>query len=178
MKLTGPKVISQLREKLQFDVGRHLYGVLGTYRQLERFERVDLAQARDHEGRAFPPLINLNRQLLERIGDNDLNELVGNEARRPESVRNRLSQELRNLISEHLTSNSILAVKNIEVLFTYSLDLSVFRISATNRNHILLLLPGARLGQTIILFHEAQGYHRTFPANLIADNHLWELTDD
>lgn len=30
MKLGGPQVVSQLREKLQFDIGRHFYGVLGT----------------------------------------------------------------------------------------------------------------------------------------------------
>ena len=56
MKITGPQVITQLRDKLRFGVGRHLYGVLGTYAQLAEFEQSDLAHARDPHGEEFPPV--------------------------------------------------------------------------------------------------------------------------
>ena len=178
MRVTGPQAITQLRDKLQFEVGRHLYAVLGSYAQLSRFEHTDLAQARDPGGEPFPAATNLNRELLARIGDEDLNEMVRIEARRPTAVQSRLSAELRALVARGLDRQGMLVIKQIELLFAYSLDLSIFRTMASNRNHILLLLPGARLGQAITLFHEAEPrFHRTFPSSLIAEDHLWELTD-
>lgn len=178
MKITGPQIVSQLREKLQSDVGRHLYGVLATYARLKQFEQVDLAQARDPQGRPLPPAVNLNRELLERIGDEDLQKLTSEEARRPKAVQWQLNQELENLIKQALRERPILILKQFELVFALQLELSVLRTSATNQNHILLLLPGTRMGQTITLFHEAEPrFHRTFSNSLIADNHLWELTD-
>jgi hypothetical protein len=176
MKITGPQVISELREKLQFNIGRHLYGVLGTYDQLRRFETTDLSHARDPRGNPFPEPVNLNRELLARIGDDDLRRLVKDEARRPQAVQRRLGQELDNLLGELLQRELFLILKQLEVTFTYSLDLGVFRTCAANENHILLLLPGERHGEHITLFHDAHPrFHRTLPSNLIADNHLWEL---
>jgi len=178
MRITGPQVISELRQKLQFDVGRHLYGVLGTYAQLAVFEEAALSQALDPRGRRFSQPINLNYELLARIGDEDLRKLVQAEARRPMTIRRRLGQELDNLLGTLLQEQRFLVLKQLELLFTYELDLSVFRIRATNQNHILLLLPGARRGDYVVLFHEAESrFQRTIPPNLIADNHLWELRD-
>jgi hypothetical protein len=178
MKITGPQVISELREKLQFDIGRHLYGLLGTYAQLAEFEQADLAQARDPQGDPFPAPINLNRELLARIGDDDLRQLVHDEARRPQAIQRRLGQELDNLLGDLLQKDHLLILKHLELTFAYSMDLSVFRTRATNQNHILLLLPGERRGEHITLFHEAgPRFHRSPPGNLIADNHLWELMD-
>lgn len=178
MKITGPQAISELREKLGFEVGRHLYGLLGTYAQLAEFEQSVLAQARDPNGNPFPPSINLNRELLARIGDEDLRQLVQAEARRPQAIQRRLGQELDNLLGALLADNHLLILKHVELTFAYSLDLSVFRTRATDQNHILLLLPGERRGEGITLFHEAiPRFHRSLPGNLIADNHIWELKD-
>jgi hypothetical protein len=178
MKITGPQVISELREKLQFNIGRHLYGLLGTYAQLAEFEQADLAQAQDPYGNPFPPPINLNRELLARIGDDDLRQLVQAEARRPQAIQRRLGQELDNLLGALLADNHLLILKHLELTFAYSLNLSVFRTRATNQHHILLLLPGERRGEGITLFHEADPrFHRSLPGNLIADNHIWELKD-
>lgn len=179
MKITGPQIITELREKLRFSMGRHLYGVLGTYGQLTQFEQGDLAQAQTPHGNPFPQPINLNRELLARIGDDDLRRLVRDEARRPQAVQRRLGQELDNLLSELLQNDHLLILKQLEITFAYSLDLGVFRTRATNQNHILLLFPGERRGEHITLFHKADPrYHRSLPTNLIADNHLWELKDD
>jgi hypothetical protein len=178
MKITGPQVISELREKLQFEMGRHLYGLLGTYTLLAEFEQSDLAQARDPHGNLFPLSLNLNRELLARIGDDDLRQLVRDEARRPQAVQRRLGQELDNLLGDLLQRDHLLILKQLELVFAYNLDLSVFRTRATNQNHIVLLLPGERRGDHITLFHEAEPrFHRSLPGTLIADNHLWELKD-
>ena len=179
MRITGPQVISELREKLRFDVGRHLYGVLGTYAQLADFEAAALTQALDPQRRRLPQAVNLNRELLARIGDGDLRGLVRAEARRPHTIQRRLTQELDNLLGELLQEHRFLILKQIELLFAYELDLGAFRTRATNQNHILMLLPGARYGDRVTLFHEGGSrFLRTLPPNLIADNHLWELKDD
>ena len=177
MKLTGPQFISQLREKLQFDIGRHLYGVLGTYKQLAQFEREDLRQARMPDGALFPRPINLNKTLLDNIADEDLRRLVRDEARRPHTAQSRLNQELDAVLGELLKNTNFLIVKQIELLFAYNLDLSVFRTRASNQHHMLLLLPGARRGEQVNLFQDADPrFHRLLIPNLIADNHLWELS--
>lgn len=178
MKLTGPQIITEVRARLQFGVGRHLYGVLGSYHQLAWFEREALAQARDPEGQPFPPPLNLNTALLAHMGDDELRQLVNDEARRPQAVRYRLNRELDCLLAELLQQSDFLIVKQVEMLFAHNLDLSVFRTRASNENHVLLLLPGEKRGDQVALFHEAHShFHRTLPANLIADNHLWELND-
>jgi hypothetical protein len=178
MKITGPQVISEIRDKLQFEVGRHLYGVLGTYTQLSDFEEIALSQALDPRGRRFPKPVNLNRELLARIGDEDLRGLVQAEARRPQAIQRRLGQELDKLLEDILQDHPFQILKHLELMFAYGLDFGVFRTRATNQNHILLLLPGARHGDHVALFREVDArFQRAFPSNLIADNHLWELKD-
>jgi hypothetical protein len=178
MKLTGPQIISELREKLRFDVGRHLYGVLGSYEQLRLFEENDLAHASDAAHRPFPLSINLNKSLLQSIKDEDLRRLVQNEAHYPQAVRGNLNRTLQAVLNHALQEADFVIVKQIEMIFAYSLDLTVFRTSATNQNHILLLLPGERRGQHVALFLDADSrFHQNLPDNLIADNHLWELSN-
>ena len=178
MKMSGPQAISELRDKLRFSVGRHLYGVLGTYAQLAEFEQSDLAHARDPHGEEFPQVIDLNRELLARISDDLLRRLVRDEARRPQAVQSRLGQELTRLLRQLLQTTDFLILKQMELVFAYGLDLSVFRTHASNENHLLLLLPGERRGEHVALFHAPDPrFHRSLPPNLIADNHLWELKD-
>ena len=179
MKRTGPQIINELRDKLQFDIGRHLYGVLGSYQQLEKFERDDLGLATDQKGSKLPEAINVNRELLARIGDDDLKQLVADEGRRPQSVQWRLNNEFDRLLHDLLQERNLIILKQLELLFAYGLDLSVLRTRASNTNHILLLLPGERRGEQLVIFHEADiKFNRTIPTNLVADNHLWELSDD
>jgi len=179
MKMPGPQVISEIRDKLQFGTGRHLYGVLGSYAQLADFEERGLAYAQDPKGHPLPQPVNLNRELLARIGDEDLRVLIQAEARRPQAIQRRLGQELHALLEELLQGHPFQILKQLELVFAYGLDLSVFRIRAANQNHILLLLPGGRHGDHVSLFHEAGSrFQRTLPPHLIADNHLWELRDD
>jgi hypothetical protein len=176
MKLTATQIISELRTRLQVDVGRHLYGVLGSYAGLEGFERTHLAEARNLDGAPFPAPLNLNRALLDSIADDDLRSLIRDEARQPLATQRRLNEHLASLLTSRLREAHFLIVKQIELIFAYELELTVFRTCATNDKHILLLLPGERRGDRITLFHEAEArFQRTLPDNLLADNHLWEL---
>lgn len=178
MKLSGSVIVSELRQKLQYEVGRHLYGVLGSYAQLRHFEENDLVHATDGEQRSFPRPLNLNRALLESIEDETLRRLVHDEARYPQAVRSTLNRAVQDVLKQELQKSTFLIVKHIELFFAYGLDLTVFRTSATNQHHILLLLPGERRGQQIALFLDADSrFHQNLPDNLIADNHLWELSN-
>jgi hypothetical protein len=96
----------------------------------------------------------------------------------PETVKKRLADELDALIADRLEETSFLAVKNLEILFAYDIELNCLRIRAANQKHILVLLPGEKVADRITLFHEAPATnHRTLPMNLVPENHLWELSE-
>lgn len=176
MKLSDSEINSKLREKLEQPTGRHLYVVLGTYERLARYERVSLPEARGPSGEKLPPPVNLNRVILERVPDDDLKSMVQNEAKRPRSISQRVASELDGLLADHLAEHMLLILKQVELLFTYDLEFNPVRIRAANQKHILLMLPGERTSQRILLFHEAPAeFHRTLPANIVPDDHIWEL---
>jgi hypothetical protein len=178
MKLSGHEINSQLRQKLEIPTGRHLYAVLGTYERLERYEKVDFREARSPSGQRLSEPVNVNHTLLDRINDEELKRLVQTEASRTESVKDRLAKELDTLVAEKFNAGSFLALKNLEILFAYDLELNCLRIRAANQKHILILLPGEKVGDRITLFHEAPANnHRTLPTNLVPENHLWELNE-
>ena len=177
MKLSGHEINSQLRQKLDMPTGRHLYVVLGTYERLERYERVDFREARSPTGQRLGEPVNVNHQLLDRIPDDELKWLVRNEGILVETAKDRLAVELDKLVAEKLDGGSFLALKNLEILFAYDLELNCLRIRATNQKHILMLLPGEKVGDRITLFHEARQSNRTLPTNLVPENHLWELSE-
>ena len=178
MNLSGHELNSLLRQKLEMPTGRHLYVMLGTYERLERYESVDFREARSPSGERLGDPVNVNRTLLDRISDAELKRLVQTEASRMESVKDRLSKELDRLVAENLNNGFFLALKNLEILFAYNLELNCFRIRATNQKHILIMLPGEKVGDRITLFHEAPvKSHRTLPTNLVPEGHLWELNE-
>ena len=178
MKLSGHEINSQLRQKLGMSTGRHLYVVLGTFDRIEHYERVAFREARSPDDKPLRTALNVSRSLLQRFSDDELKWLVRNEAGLPETVKKRLADELDALIAGELAETSFLALKNLELLFAYDMELTCFRIRATNQKHILVLLPGERVGDRITLFHEAPpGNHRTLPMNLVPENHLWELSE-
>jgi len=178
MKLSGHEINSQLRQKLAMPTGRHLYVVLGSYVRIDRYERVTFREARSPEDKPLGTALNINRSLLQRFEDEELKWLVRNEAGMPETVKKRLADELDALIAERLEETSFLAVKNLEILFAYDIELNCFRIRSANQKHILVLLPGETVADRITLFHEAPATnHRTLPMNLVPENHLWELSE-
>jgi len=176
MQLSGPQVITALRDKLKFDSGRHLYAVLGTYERLEEFANKDLASATDPNGLPFPKPLNLNKALLANINDEDLRNLVNREAKRPQQINQHLNDQLNRVVQHSLNENPFLILKQIELMFAYDLDFSTLRRHASNQNRILLLLPGQQFGDHVVLFHQGgDAFQRPLPNNVIAENHLWEL---
>jgi hypothetical protein len=178
MIASGPQIIAHLSSDLLNQSGRHLYAVLGSYPQLARFEGEDLAHASDSLGQPLPAPLNLNAALLARIGDEDLRRLVHSEALHPQAVQYRLNAELRQLLTELLNTSQVLIIKQVEAMFAFGLDWGLCRIHATNRNHVMLLLPGEKRGEQIALFPAADArFHRLLPPALVPENHLWELSD-
>lgn len=179
MKTT--EIIEKLRTKLNLTVGRHLYGVLGTYSQLDNFENI-LSDVRTPDGRRFPPALNVNRGILDTIPDDEFRILVENEARRPEPTAAHVAKSfedfLRSRLQEYRQKNrSILILSHLELLFAYNLELNLLRTLATDEDRILLLLPGKRSGGNAVMFHGMTEGSYILPVNFIADNHLWEITD-
>jgi hypothetical protein len=175
-KLTGPQIISELRKHLQNQSGRHLYAVLGTYQMLENFENNDLSPALTADGRPLPSPVNFNRDLLNHIEDEALRRMVRDENRRPQAVESQLNLAFEQILRESFSVQSLLILKQCELMFAYKLDLSKLRTYATNQNHLLLLLPGRHISNQILLFHESdQRFQTQFPGQLVTENNLWEL---
>ncbi len=176
MKLSGSDIIIRLRQNLQVNVGRHLYAVLGDYQALSTFEKNDLVPARRADGTNLPQPTNLNRTLLDCIGDDELRTMVSEEGKYPISVKRKLGIEFDNLLAHILGQEHFVILRNLELLFAFELEMEIVRARATNENHILLLLPGEVRGDHVVLFTEAdQRFQRQLPFQLIAENHLWEL---
>lgn len=174
--LTGPQIITELRRQLQNQSGRHLYVVLGTYAQLDYFEKLDLASALTVAGQALPQPVNFNRELLDHIEDEALRRMARDESRRPQAVESQLNQAFEQLLRDYFSNDAFLILKHCELMFTYQLDLSRLRTYAANQNHILLLLPGRLISNQMALFHEADPrFQRQFPGQLVTENNAWEL---
>lgn len=172
--MTDTEIIETLRNKLAKDVGRHLYGVLGSYMQLEKFSSV-LTQARTHDGMKFPQPISLNQGIMESIPDAEFKLLVENEAKRPEPTAAHVARAFENYIWAALQAKNLLIIKEIELLFAYNCELNILRTLSTDTKKIILLLPGKRVGERIIMFHGLNVGNYELPANLIANDHIWQL---
>lgn len=174
MKTT--EIIEALRQKLTMPGGRHLYGVLGAYDQLDGFAK-KLRQARTTNGEPFPKPINVNKGILDAIPDNEFKQLAENEAKYPEPTAAHVARAFEQFLRANLTGQGILVLSSPEMLFAYHIELNLLRTMAADEDRVLLLLPGRRSRGRIIMFHEMEGGDFTLPTNLIADNHLWEIRE-
>ena len=168
------EVIEALRSKLAVAPGRHLYGVLGTYQDLNAFAN-KLRQVKTPDGRRFPKPISVNRGILNSIPDDEFRTLVKNEAKRPEPTAAHVSRAFESFLRSQLRKNDLILLANLEMLFAYHLELNLLRSLAADEDRVLLLLPGKREGGKIIMFPSLDEGKYTLPTNLIAENHLWEL---
>jgi hypothetical protein len=169
-------VIQDLQSKLALPVGRHLYGVLGSYPALNRFAE-KLQQARGPEGKTFPAPLNVNRGILQAIPDEEFYTLVKDEPKRPEPTAAYVAGSFEDFLKSAIKGKGLVVLANLEMLFVYIIELTLLRTLATDANRILLLLPGKRSCGEIIMFPELSEGSYTLPTNLIAENHLWELND-
>ena len=172
--MTNTEIIETLRARLSLPGGRHLYGVLGSYDLLSRFEG-QLAKAKSVEGKQFPKAISVNRGILDTIPDDEFRKLVNDEAKRPEPTAAHVSSAFEQFIRSKLAGQGLIVLKDLELVFSYHLELNLLRTLAADQDRILLLLPGKRDRGGVILFPDSDHGSYTLPTNLIAENNLWEL---
>ncbi len=174
--MTSTEIIEAIRQKLTIPGGRHLYGVLGTYSQLDGFAE-KLCQAKTTDGDPFPKPVNVNRGILDAIPDDEFRQLAENEAKRPEPTAAHVARAFERFLRTNFTGKGILILSDLEMLFAYHVELNLLRTMAADENRVLLLLPGRRSHSRIIMFHEMEKGNYTLPMNLIAENHLWEVRE-
>ena len=121
-------------------------------------------------------MVNVNRGILDAIPDDEFRQLVENEAKRPEPTAAHVAKAFERFLRANLTGG-VLVLSNLELLFAYSVELNLLRTMAADEDRILLLLPGRRSRDRIVMFHEIEDSDYTLPTNLIADNHLWEVRE-
>ncbi len=178
MKMSGTQTTEALTKSFQNNIGRHLYGVLGSYKQLETFLNINVPHIIIPEESIPPKVIHFNNSILDLIGDDDLRDMIKVEARLPQSTQGKLNKVFESLLINSLRQNRVLIIYQMELLFAYEMDLQIFRARATNQNHIVLLLPGELHRDQIDLFNEGLTHaHQILPAQLITENHLWEIQD-
>jgi len=175
--MNATDIIATLRAKLDVAGGRHLYGVLGTYPSLETFA-LKLGEARTLDDQPFPEPLSVNRGILDTIPDRAFKELVETEARRPEPTSAHVGSAFEKFLRGALRANHLLVLAELEMLFAYQVELHLLRTLATDDQRVILLLPGRRERGEIVLFPDADEGQYTLPTNLIAENHLWELSSN
>jgi len=173
------EIIELLRKKLSIPIGRHLYGLLGSYAALERFME-QLQRATYEDNVQFPQPISVSSSILNQFSDEEFHRIVTDEAKRPEPTRKSIEEEFNAFVRRTLVSNKLVIYTDLELLFAYGVDLNSFRTLATDDKRIILLLPGVRKGGVIYLYPEYQKQFPSqkeiiLPSNLIAEDHLWEL---
>ncbi|MCF7634647.1 MAG: hypothetical protein LLF82_000111 [Dehalococcoides mccartyi] len=174
--MKSTEIIDVLRQKLTVPGGRHLYGVMGTYTQLDNFAK-KLHQAKTTDGQLFPKPTNVNRGILDAIPDDEFKKLAENEAKMPEPTAAHVSKAFERFLRANLTGKGMLVLSNLEMLFAYHIELNLLRTMAADEDRVLLLLPGRRSRGRIIMFYEVDASDYTLPTNLIAENHLWEIKE-
>ena len=173
------EIIELLRKKLSVPIGRHLYGLLGSYPALERFTG-QLQDATYEDNLQFPQPISVSSSILNQFSDEEFRRIVTDEAKRPEPTRKSIEEEFSSFVRRVLISNKLVVFKDLEILFAYGIDLNPFRTLATDDKRIILLLPSLKKGGVIYLYSEYREWFPTqkeviLPSNLIAEDHLWEL---
>ena len=121
--MKNTEIIEALGSKLAVPGGRHLYGVLGLYAALAAFSR-KLRQAKAPDGRRFPKPISVNRGILNAIPDDELRQLVENEAKRPEPTAAHVAKAFEMFLRSKLRGKSLIVRSNLEMLFAYHLELN------------------------------------------------------
>jgi len=169
-------IIETLQAKLSVPVGRHLYGILGTYAALDRFA-AKLHQVRMPNGEFFPGAVSVNRGILNSIPDTEFKSLAENEPRRPEPTMARVAQAFAAFLRSEMNKKDLIVLAGLELIFIYNVELNLLRTMATDHKKVILLLPGKRERGEILMYLDSSPGEYKLPSNLIADNHLWEVTN-
>jgi hypothetical protein len=82
----------------------------------------------------------------------------------------------RKLILEFGGLDNVLS-SDFDTLCKINVNLNPLRTLATDQYSVILLLPGRRAGDKIIMFSESGEDSYLLPTNLIADDHIWSLNE-
>lgn len=179
MKFQATEILSFLQQNLSNNIGRHLYAVLGTYIQLNKFTETALYHAKQPNGEPFPKAISLNHVLINSFDPDQLQELIHKELKRPQNTQDKLNRAFDEFLRTSREETNFLILKDLELLFAYSLDVSRLRLWASNQQHLLILLPGEVRGDQIYLFPEVSDDESfKFDNQLFSENNIWELSNE
>ncbi len=168
-------IIENLRIHLSRPTGRQLYGVIGTYKALDDFAS-QLHRARDTNGNRFRKPLSVTRGILELIPDDELWDLCSKEAMMPRPTAKYVAKAFEELLRGRMNSKGLLPLCDLELLWAYNLELGILRSLAADSFQVLLLLPGYLSSGRLVMYPEAGDGRYTLPTNLIASEHLWELS--
>lgn len=174
--MNDTEIITILYDKLSIQTGRHLYGVLGTYQAIRRFKE-NIQGVNMPAGGPFPAPLSVTRGILDAIPDTEFRALVEREAKMPAPTAAHVLQAFETFLRDVLKHENFVILEYLEILFAYRCELSLLRTLPTDDKHVLLLLPGRRERDRIIMYPEQTDAEFMLPSTLIAENHLWELKD-
>jgi hypothetical protein len=174
--LEDAEIIEILRKKIEVPVGRHLYGIIGSYDSLNRFS-TESSKAKRIDGTQFPNPISINQGLLELFSDVEFRTTVETEAKYPQPTRKTIEDAFDRFIRNHLKEHGLIILKDLELVFAYNVNLNPLRTLAADERKIILLLPGKRSGKAIIMYPNCTEGENPLPTNLIAEDHLWLLEE-
>jgi len=100
-----------------------------------------------------------------RFWTKSFNNLVENEAKRPEPTAAHVGKAFESFLRSKLRGKGLIVLSNPEMLFAYHLELNLLRTMAADDDRTLLLLPGRRGSGKIIEFPELEGGNYTLPTN-------------
>lgn len=169
-------IIENLRVHLSRKTGRQLYGVVGSYKALAEFAE-QLHKAKDAEGNKFRKPLSVTRSVLELIPDEEFRELADREAQMPRPTATNVRRAFEALIQSKQKTKGLLTLNDLELLWAYNIEFGKLRSLAADSFQVLLLLPGRLESGRVMMYPEAGEGRYTLPSPLIAEDHLWELSD-
>ncbi len=155
--------------------GRQLYGILGSYIALEKFIQ-SIKTETLLNGSPFPEPISVNRGILDEFSDETFHNMVLDEAKHPEPILYSIQRTFEKLLRKWLKEKKLLILKDLELLFAYEVDLNLLHTLASDEDRIILLLPGKRENDRVIMFPNYKEWQMRLPLNIIPENRLWEVT--
>jgi hypothetical protein len=114
---------------------------------------------------------------LNSIPDAEFKTLAENEPRRPEPTMAHVAQAFAAFLRSELNKKDLIVLTGLELIFIYNVELNLLRTMATDNKRVILLLPGKRDRGEILMYLGSSPGEYKLPSNLLADNHLWEVTD-
>ena len=170
------EIIEQFRRELGNPIGRHLYAVFGSYSALGRFRQA-LGQVPGPDGTPFMQPLSVTRGILDSIPDEEFRQLAEREPILPNAAAQRVKRAFEEILRAAVENRDIVVLSELEMVFAYGIDIALLRALATDKKRILLLLPGRRRGDRVVLYPDVEGCDHTLPSTLVSENHLWELDE-